>query len=199
MTLATSDLAGALARDPSMGPAHLRIALRLFFGSTELSLKRALAAAIQLLWRRWEPVRRRPAWDAAEPVFDRTPPDWAESERRLSSATVRLPNDAELFATLGWVRDQLADTKARGSNRRGYTRSTWKHARALFIEAVDNLDDVAAMGRAADACLDVSPQASECLRLRTRAEARAGECSAYERDGRRLYCGSTPTTPRGTS
>ncbi|HEY2512975.1 MAG TPA: serine/threonine-protein kinase, partial [Polyangiaceae bacterium] len=94
--------ARAVAADPALAAAHLRLAMT-SSGSigtvtqTRIELQRAEELRARLT------EREQVFLDALEPMLQRTPSDHAEAEARLRKATERYPNDAELHLWLGYA------------------------------------------------------------------------------------------------
>ena len=176
-------LAETVAADPGMGPAQMRYALVTIFPSSDGSRK-AFAQAVQL--RGTMSVYDEALLDGIEPILDRMPQDWAESERRLSLATAKLPEDAELFGVLGWIRAQIGDVKGMREATTAALALDPKYARVLLTQAggVDRRPHGDA-ARGVGVHRPLLAVAVECIKLRMITLARGGDCAAYERDARR--------------
>ncbi len=182
---ARSQLLEATKLDASMGPAHLRYALAAFFPSSD-GPREHFARATQL--RTAMSIYDQALLDAVEPIFDRTPPDWAEADKKLAAATRSLPNDAELYARLAWVRQQVGDLPGILEAANAALAIDPRYASVLLTKADAALatGDYRAATITADQCLAVAPAAAACVGFRMYGEAHDDACAEYEQDARRM-------------
>ena len=182
---ARSQLLEATKLDPSMGPAHLRYALAAFFPSSDAPRKH-FASASQL--RSAMSTYDQALLDAIEPIFDRTPPDWAEADKKLAVATRAMPNDAELYARLAWVRQQVGDLPGIVEAANAALAIDPRYASVLLAKVDTSLvmGDYRGARRTADECVAVAPAAAACVNFRMYGEAHDGACADYEQDARRI-------------
>jgi eukaryotic-like serine/threonine-protein kinase len=183
-SLASSRLLKAVAKDPSLGPAHLRYAVEDYFPATEVPRKH-FNEAVSL--RASMSPYDQALLDSVEPIFDSQPPDWAEAARRTADVTRRLPEDAELFVTLSWLLEQVGDFDAATKAADAALALDPTYAGALYEKAEVALtgSDWTTVRQTADRCLAVSPQATSCIGERMYEEDWAGRCADYEQDVRR--------------
>jgi serine/threonine-protein kinase len=192
---ARSRLADAVAADPSMGPAHLRYALSAFFPSPLTPRKHFLQATqLRASMSRYDQA----LLDGVEPIFDRDPPDFAEADRKLVEAAGRLPEDAELYAWLAWIRFQEGKLAEVSQAVEAALKLDPGYAAVYEFEAqaAQVLGDTAMVLRDVDACLKVAPQATACVQRRMSTNAAADRCVEYEKDARHIIA-IDPDTPDG--
>lgn len=179
LTRAREHLERAVALEPTLAAAHLRLAVW-----TDTVLTPAEARAHFQAARTHAAVleeRDRGLLEAIEPGYQE-PPDMAEAQRRLKAVAARHPADAEL-ALLGIgvsgaeTGPEAYDTVLRLDPQFGY--AWWARANAFF-----RVNDTASARTALDRCLAASPRSTLCLLLRTRVDAREGRCEEMERDAR---------------
>jgi serine/threonine-protein kinase len=186
MESAQQSLERAVALDPTLGAAHLRLAfVHSLVVADEQDARRAYKKALG--FRATLTPRDRALLDAFEPYFQRQPPDLAECERRMTAAVAADPDDPELAFYLGYVRfdrGQLATALV------PFQRAT--ELDPGFALAHSNTGGVLAyLGRFGesleelDRCLKVSSAATDCLWYRALIQEQAGECEAEERELRR--------------
>jgi serine/threonine-protein kinase len=179
---AVSHLTRALALDPSLAPAHLRLSLwtDTVLPATE---SRAHFRAAREAAHRLAP-RDRELLDAVEPAFLVEPPDLEEVGRRLRAVARRRPNDVELaLLAIGVSGGKTTAADYDGVLRLdpGFAYAWWSRANAQF-----RVNDTAAARASVDRCLGAAPDATLCVLLRTRIDAREGRCDAMEVDARRV-------------
>lgn len=182
---ATERLLAAAKADPSLGAAHLRYALAAYFPVSDAPRKHFNQA---LALRATMSPYDQALLDAVEPIFDRQPPDWAECERKLDVATKQLPEDAELFGVLAWVREQLGDLHGvmRAADAALAVDPTYAAVMREKAVAAMQSSNWAAAREATDQCIAAVPQASSCVQLRLSEEAWEGRCTDFENDARRI-------------
>jgi len=176
----------AVSLDPSLAPAHLRLAyLDSLVSSDELDARRSFAKATQLRSRL--DARDADLLDALEPYLQRDPSDLPETAKRLAAAVARYPEDAELAYIFGWALfDRGELTRARASLARAIELDpkfaqacSWKSGAesylGLFDEAFDSLERAVA----------ISPSGTEALWFRVMIEEQQGKCAEAEADDRR--------------
>jgi serine/threonine-protein kinase len=175
----------AIAGDPSMGAAHLRLALLLVFSSpTEARAHFSKATELRASMSPYDLA----LYDGITPLFALDPPDWAAAEHDLDVATTKAPNDAELYAQLGWVRTvagkweeaHVALAKALAIDPK---YGAAQRAQTLAFQLAGDIDGVL---RSAAECLKATPNAAACVHERLIAHSLANKCTDYEADGKRL-------------
>jgi serine/threonine-protein kinase len=178
---ARDSLGRAVAADPGLAAAHLRLAyMDSLVSADEAEVRRSFKKAVQ--FRSTLSERDQVLLDALEPYLQREPSDPAESEKRLVAATERYPLDAELAHYLGSVR---------------YDRGRLVEAVAAF-ERASTLDPAFAQALAAkggclaylgrfeearatlDRCLGVSASSTECMWYRAQLDEHEGRCADEE-------------------
>jgi len=192
---ARAQLTKAVAADPSMGAAHLRYALSTFFPSPLIPRKHFLQATqLRASMSRYDQA----LLDGVEPMFDRDPPDFAEADRKLVEATRSLPEDAELFAWLAWVRFQEGKMAEVSQAVEAALKLDPRYAAVYEFEAqaAQVLGDTEMVLRDVDACLKAAPQATACVQRRMSTNAIAGRCVDYEKDARHIIA-IDPDSPDG--
>jgi serine/threonine-protein kinase len=182
---ASRQLERAVALDPGMGAAHVRLALLESAAAPEEA--RAHWTAASRLQDDLSP-RDRAFLDALEPKVIQRPQDPAEGERRTLAALARFPDDPELL----WL---LAQNRLR---RRDIDGSIAASVRAAEVDpkmavawwsraaAEESSGHVDAAFASLDRCLEIAPTAGSCLRSRARLLEDLGECSRAEADARRM-------------
>ena len=175
----------AATADPTLGSAHLRYALVIFYDQPTAARTHFLKAQQQ---RKGLGDHDEILLDAMSPLFDHHPADWAEAERRLDTATKARPYDAELFYELAWVRlgkDSIAESREACARALAIDP---RYGAALYAQTRAALHDADADGavRSSEECLKVAPQATACVHLRMSAEGLAGRCNDYDEDAHRL-------------
>jgi eukaryotic-like serine/threonine-protein kinase len=175
----------ALELDPDLAEAHLQM--------VPLAMEHRMETA-RAHFRRAEELRSalgerdRAMLDAFEPLVQRQPADWAETNRRLEAALTRFAGDVELWYLLGLGRANYDDMEA---SVRDFRRAI--ELDPAFAPAYASMGmDLAYLGRfdealgAVDRCLAVRPGSEACLRIATRVYAARGECDAMEGTTRRM-------------
>jgi eukaryotic-like serine/threonine-protein kinase len=181
--LAREAFSRAVAADPQLAAAHMRLAMTSSGAlGTVTQTRSEFAKAAQLRARLT--ARDQVLLDATEPKLLRTPTDVEELKRRLRAAIDRYPDDAELYWWLGGA--QFADP---ASALQSFTRATEIDPR--FADAWEGRGKALAwLGRveearaALDACQRI-PTALDCVYWRFVVDAAAGDCGACEADARR--------------
>jgi serine/threonine-protein kinase len=173
----------ALAVDPSMAAAHLRMAW-MTEGSSPSEARQHYATASHL--RATLSPRDQELLDAAEPYFFRHPSNVAELVHRLEVVVERHPRDAELLYYLARGNADLGEmaTSARLLSRA--VESDPQFAMALGFLGADEayLGDAEASERAFARCLEASPGATVCLQLRSSVDQLEGRCDRIEQAAR---------------
>jgi serine/threonine-protein kinase len=174
----------AIKLDPSLGAAHMRMAMIDRFRGKTASTRAEFQRAVEL--RSSLSERDQVVLDAFEPLVQRDPPDFAETVRRFEAAALKYPGDAELACLLLSVQVEappermlsLADRCLELDDR--YADCWQARALALFRderipEAIESLDR----------CVELAPAATDCLVERIRFQKIMGRCSRLEADARR--------------
>jgi serine/threonine protein kinase/tetratricopeptide (TPR) repeat protein len=184
-SFASAQLGKAAEADPSMAAAHLRFALSSFFPSPVAPRKHFLLASQQRAsLSRFDQA----LLDGVEPVFDRQPPDFAEADRKLEALTTKIPNDAELYGWLAWVRleeGKLPELREAAAHALQLDPS-YAAVREVEAQAAQIAGDTDAVLREVAACLEAAPQAVACVHRRMETLASEGRCIEYESDARRI-------------
>jgi serine/threonine-protein kinase len=179
-----ASLSRAVTLDPSLGPAHMRLAA-LHGAQGSFVTARTHHHKAQQLRSHLSP-RDQAMLDAVEPLVVRE--DRAEAEKRMSETERRFPGDAEISFWVGRYRQILGRrTEAREAFDRALDADP-KFAMVHWALGIDGEDagDFEAAVAAYDRCLEVSPGAASCLRSRAAIRAQKGECGLLEADARRM-------------
>ncbi len=174
----------ATTLDPTLGSAHLRVALLSSLVANETEARQAFRHAVE--FRASLPERDRALVDAFEPYLQREPSDVKASEQRLAAAVETHPDDAELRLYLGTVQFDAGDVTD--------AAATFEAAIALDPEFAEAWSYVGAtqaflgeLDRALasfDRCLAVSLGATDCLWYRALIHDQMGDCAKVEADAR---------------
>jgi serine/threonine-protein kinase len=181
-TRAQRDLLEALRADPSFAAAHLR------YGLSALPWTDDTRPHLQ------EAIRRRATLSEHDQVLatafapmSTEPGDLFETEKRLTEATRRAPDDADFAMQLCRVRQTLGLPSA---------IETCRHASSLDPDAATadrwlalalaRSGDVRGALSAFEACMRASPLATSCLRPLQRLQAYEGDCDAALASARHL-------------
>ena len=176
-------LADAVAADPTLAAAHLRLCLGTFD---------AEPAAARGHYRRAYDHRATldqkdaALLESAAPFVGGEKPDLAEWEKRLVALSARFPNDAELLYYLGYAR-QLRNNFEGAAE--AYQRAVkvdphfalawWARGSVKYLHG-----DVPAALASYEDCLRMAPQATICLHERARVYRREGDCDKMETEAR---------------
>jgi eukaryotic-like serine/threonine-protein kinase len=183
--LLTGEFDGALALDPSLGPAHVQLASLGLYEVTETS-REHYRKATQLYGALSQ--RDQSLLDAIEPILQRQPSDWAEGKRRMAAALERFPEDAQLWFELGYI-TSVTEGFAAGNLALDHALAldpSFAEARSIRGENFAYLGDLEAAHVSFDACLRASPASQRChhdLLLLLDSE---GACEQMEATARRL-------------
>ncbi|HEY8087597.1 MAG TPA: protein kinase [Polyangiaceae bacterium] len=185
----------ALAADPSLAAAHLRMAWATE-GSSPSDARQHFTAASHL--RALLSPRDAELLDAAEPYFFRQPSDVAEFTRRLEAVVAHHPHDAELLFYLSRAYADSGEMETSTGLLARAVESDPKFAMALGFLGVDHayLGDVAASESAFTRCLEASPGATICLQLRSSVDELEGRCDRMEQAARG-FLAIDPSAPSG--
>ena len=184
VALASKGFARALALDPEMAAAHLRIAS---YGmiADDLSIREHLEKAREY-------AHKLSAEDAAalgaEEAFAADPSDVVGHAGRWGEIARRFPQDAEIALEHAVALDEAGKD---GEATREFTRTLRldpRFALALLSRAVGlaRRSDVEGAVAGIDACLAVSPTAVTCLRRRAALLDQRGDCAGFARDAQRM-------------
>jgi serine/threonine-protein kinase len=120
--------------------------------------------------------------DAFEPRF-RTPPDPAETERRLHDVAARFPRAGEPLYWIALIRSDAGDVA--GAERAAVEAAEAEPGMAPAVLALRAWIASASPPRAGellDRCIALAPAAADCLGERVRLRGNAGDCPAMEED-----------------
>ncbi|MGO8996086.1 MAG: protein kinase domain-containing protein [Polyangiaceae bacterium] len=187
-------LAAAIASDPSLGAAHLRLALRL---SSDRDLEAHSAFQKALDHRATLGEIDAAILQAWEPRF-REPPDRAERTRRLIDVAKAYPNDVRVQTQLAdslEASGQLADAEAQ-VDRALHLDARYVPAFDTKISILTHLGDSARARQVADDCVSISASAVSCLEQRMILSKDEGRCADLKADARRLIA-IDPTSQEG--
>jgi eukaryotic-like serine/threonine-protein kinase len=182
--LAREDWRRAIALDPSLAVAHLRLALGLDRIECRAELERAVQGRASLS------DRDKALLYAIEPFIARDPPDAPLGLERLRAATKRYPLDAELYKTLAHYEadpDAKLEAATRATELDPLYADAWQ-ARSASLAVLGRMDESLA---AADQCIEVSHGSADCLAERATKYGSLGRCADMEKDLRRALASST--------
>jgi serine/threonine protein kinase/tetratricopeptide (TPR) repeat protein len=182
-----SHLERAVALDPGLAMAHLRLAM-VQHGSPLMRPRAQFALA--LAGRASLSERDQALLHAFEPVLYRDPPDQKEHFARLRAATERFPGDAELFGILGWEQtdpDQKLAASRRAVELDPQYADGWQGVGAGLFQLGKTDEALAALDR----CVALSPATADCSAQRGFLHASEGRCSEADEDFRRAVSVST--------
>jgi serine/threonine-protein kinase len=171
----------AVARDPELAAAHLRLAfLRSLEAAKEGLVRSSFHAAI--LNRANLDERDMGLLDALEPYLQRDPSDPLETEHRLEALRQRWPQDAEIAYILGSVRDDRGDMPAAVEAFDAATTidsgfALAQSSRGGCLAYLGRWDDAHA---ALEAALHQSPTATEALWYEAQIAEQQGRCADME-------------------
>jgi serine/threonine-protein kinase len=179
--VAEHQLRQALALDPLLAAAHLRLALLLNYTAGRIpEARQSYGLAMQM--RAALTARDRDILAAFEPLFTRDRPDIGRFTAQLAELGSRRPDDAEVLALLAdfgttGPEDQLRAARRAVEVDPAYADAWQAAGKQLF--ALGRTDEAL---HAFDACLAVSPAAVDCLGERAQLHAATGDCAATEAD-----------------
>jgi serine/threonine-protein kinase len=185
----------AVALDPSLGAANLRLAnllTRISASQSRTQLQKAASRRAALS------ERDRVVLDALSPSITHDPADFAATERALALATERYPGDAELWQLLAVARSNLGRlTDANAAIDRSLALDP-KYAMAWgqkgLIETYGGTREGALSAFAK--CIEAAPGgASGCLHRRAFILGEDGRCAEAEQDAKAIVA----TDPDGAS
>ena len=180
LALAKTHLLHAVDIDPTLAPAHLRLAIwtDATLGAEESRRHFQLARASQESLS----TRDRGLLDAMELEVLREPPDEAGRALRMRALAAALPEDAEIALLAAGVGSGRATTTADYDRvlalDPAYAQAWAERARTQMVV------DVPAARASLAACLAAAPTSTLCLLVRTRIDGQAGDCVAMEADAR---------------
>jgi serine/threonine-protein kinase len=173
----------AVKLDPMFAAAHLRLAMTSWYRVDLLDVRKTFQKAVQL--RPALSERDQALLDTMEPMLQREPPDILEARRRASVASDRYPADAEfLQLVLLFSKDESAEKQLDLAERCLALDPRYADCWQAKAEALERLDRIPEALRAFDQCLEVSPSAIDCLRVRAGIHSRLGQCERYDEDAR---------------
>jgi serine/threonine-protein kinase len=183
----TSLLERAVALDPTLAIAHLRLAIYYHYDGPHLRAGWA-AFGRALLGRSSLNERDQALLEAYEPLY-RDPSDRHEVIARLRAATARFPNDAEFHSLLAFMSIEPGDALAaarRTLELDPRSADGWQSLGANLIRVGDTEDGL----RALDRCVAISPAAADCRAERGFIHSVEGRCVEMEEDFRAALAGS---------
>ncbi|HTQ43098.1 MAG TPA: serine/threonine-protein kinase [Polyangiaceae bacterium] len=185
------ELGAATAADPEMAQAWLRLAIAEIWTRDPTDAREHYRHAVDLLARL--DAHDRALLDAAEPVIQRVPMDFAEHARRLGEAVARFPHDAELAGAQAYAVYRMGRWKE--------AIDAYEHAIALDPSQAEQfrfeglsrayLGDFDGARATADACDKACPTSGMCPMLRLALSEQAGDCAAEEANARSIMLKST--------
>ncbi len=179
----------AIALDRELGAAQLRLALWHFMAGSSAGKQVEGREHYQeaVLHRNALSESDRDLLNAAEP-YVRQPWDLDEWSKRLEALVQRFPTDAELLVYLGSsYQGRLQADPAIAAYERALTLDpTLLAARVSEADTLAIKGDTKGQLHAYQQCLEVSPQATQCLLKQLSLRAVVGDCAAMRDDARRL-------------
>ncbi len=181
--LAAKALDQAVALDPNMAAAHMRLVLVRVLGHNSPNARQHFRKAA--VGRATLDDRDRALFDALEPLAAREPADLKEATERIAVAASKHPTDAEL-AMLHAVllqrtgkRDASLVPAQRAVELDPNYADGWQ-AVALAHAALGRMNELAV---ALDRCVEAAPTAIDCLYDRIALRSAQGKCAAVVADG----------------
>jgi serine/threonine protein kinase/tetratricopeptide (TPR) repeat protein len=187
---AVDALQHAARLDPTLAPAHLRLAVLLIEGDSRAA-RESYQRAREL--RSSLDARDQAFLEAAEPFAGRTPSDGGEWRRRLGALAERYPGDAEILFFLAYAHAQageLPETRA-AAERALVADPQFNAASSILGEALAYLGDPVGASRVYDACIGRTLSATECANEREKLYQQQGDCEAMGELAHRIL-GATP-------
>jgi serine/threonine-protein kinase len=180
----------AVALDPALAAAHLRLAI-MRRGSRQMAGARA-AFGRALLGRGALSERDQALLSAYEPILNRDPPNISEWQVRLRELTLRYPGDAELFELLAYslAIDHDAEPALRAARRSVEIDPQYADGWQSVGENLEDLGKTDEALAALDRCLALSPATADCRAERGWVRSSEGRCADMEEDLRRAVASS---------
>jgi eukaryotic-like serine/threonine-protein kinase len=176
-----SHLERALALDPGLAIAHLRMAM---VQHDSPMMEPRAQFALALAGRASLSERDLTLLHVFEPVMYRDPPDSNEHVARLRAATERFSGDAEFFGISSWVlrepEEKLAAAR-RAVELDPHYADGWQGVGASLFELGRTDEALAALDR----CVAISPATADCSGQRGFLHASEGRCTEMDEDFRR--------------
>jgi len=172
----------AASLDPSLGAAHLHLAVTLFWqrrdGARE-ALRKAILHRGTLSERDWALL------DIHEPLIQREPPDRVEALIRLVIASARWPGDVELLNLYQFFKDiitpeHMLDRQERCVAMDPEHADCWQGKARALVRLGRTADALAAVDR----CIAMAPGSQDCLYERLVINKIDGDCRSLERHAR---------------
>ena len=188
--LAREQYKEALALDPKLAPAHLRIAMIMNFEKDGPSESRAEFAKA-LNGRADLSPRDQAIANALEPVIARDPGENDLTTQRLRELTVKYPNDAEIHHTYA-VFGMYGSADGIAAERRAIQidpqyADAWQILGGELAVAGHREEALAALAK----CVEIAPLSADCRGERARLYSLDGQCGKAEDDLRRALSSSS--------
>jgi serine/threonine-protein kinase len=180
--------------DPSFATAHARLVTLSMVHMVDLAREHYREA--QALRDALTP-RDREMIDALEPLVQRQPADWAETNRRIRDALERYPADAELWWLLGVGSANFDDFAAgvRAMDRAIAIDPGFARAHASKSTYLAYLGRFAEARVAIDRCLAEVPASVGCLEMLGHLRGNEGDCEGVEAAARRMIAAGIQPSP----
>jgi eukaryotic-like serine/threonine-protein kinase len=184
----------AVALDPSLAAAHLRLSYILFPGNeTEARAHYERASQLRASLTPHEEI----LLDAFEPYIRREPADVAETERRLRAACDRFPLDPDFALYYANARFHVGIDPGTEAFERAVTLDPkFGNAYAYIVEKKLYLGDIDGAVATAEKCLREVPSATRCALIRGMNDIVRGNCQRVDADARRSIA-IDPQSSRG--
>ena len=191
---AEESLRRALALDPSIGAAHLRLAQSLagsgpsFVTDSRVSYSRAVETRSTMSERDQAVLR------ALEPSLGRDPPEFGLARERLREAAKRYPHDAEISLMLALVEsdpESGLDAARRATELDPHYADAWQIVGGKLSE-LNRADEALS---ALDRCIEISPTSSDCRQERALKYATLGRCAEMDDELRRALSNNPKAFP----
>jgi tetratricopeptide (TPR) repeat protein len=184
----TTHLERAIALDPGLAAAHLRLAI--VQNQSPLMRQARVTFGRALLGRARLSERDQALLNAFEPVLNRDPPDRDEQLARLRAATERYPRDAELCGILAGALPDAEDAlpmARRSVELDPQYADGWQLVGGNLFKLGKTDEGLQALDR----CIALSPATADCRGERGFIYASEGRCAEMEDDLRRAVASST--------
>jgi eukaryotic-like serine/threonine-protein kinase len=188
-----ASLRRAIALDPLMAAAHLRLAIVIDMLQSGVEARESYNRAV---WGRASLSERdQVLLRALEPVLGRDPPEPSVAVQRLREAVERYPLDAELFVLLSTVEMTDLEASLRAARRASELDPQYADAWQTMGERLSSLDRIEESLQAFDRCLTISPATSDCQGSRAWQLGALGRCAEMEEGSRRAITSGPKASP----
>jgi serine/threonine-protein kinase len=177
----------AASLDPSLGAAHLRVAVVSFWQKRD-SARGALRKAI--LYRGRLSEKELAVLRVHEPLIQGDPPDFDEALRRLAVAVARFPGDADIRSMYQFFDGRILPEEVLVNLDRCLALDSehadcWQTKGRLLVRLGRYDEALASVNR----CLSIAPDSTDCLYERLTIQKLSGDCVSLEHQARAWIAG----------